>query len=157
MAENSGKPSTDEELQKLAESGAALSEIAELLARAELVTKAPREPWPHAPRSSVNKITWAQVGRVTDPGRYMFTFGWLTIAAEDLALWVKYPNAAFTLYSTAKGRNRAATRKCQRERNFAWARSSYDPIPTIRKARNDAFGRPFCLLSQTRRYSRRSN
>jgi hypothetical protein len=32
----------------------------------------------------------------------MFTFGWLTITAEDLALWVKYPNAAFTLYSTAK-------------------------------------------------------
>jgi hypothetical protein len=32
----------------------------------------------------------------------MFTFGWLTITAEDLAIWVKYPNAAFTLYSTAK-------------------------------------------------------
>jgi hypothetical protein len=23
----------------------------------------------------VNKITWAQAGRVTDPGRYMFKFG----------------------------------------------------------------------------------
>jgi hypothetical protein len=44
MAENIGKPSADDELQKLAESGATLSEIAELLARAELVTKAPREP-----------------------------------------------------------------------------------------------------------------
>jgi hypothetical protein len=50
----------------------------------------------------VNKITWAQVGRVTDPGRYMFRFGWLTITADDLAIWEKYPNAAFTLYSTAK-------------------------------------------------------
>jgi hypothetical protein len=45
----------------------------------------------------VNKITWAQVGRVTDPGRYMFKFGWLTITANDLAIWQAYPNAAFTL------------------------------------------------------------
>jgi hypothetical protein len=50
----------------------------------------------------VNKITWAQVGSVIEPGRYMFTFGWLTITADDLAIWVKYPNAAFTLYITAK-------------------------------------------------------
>ena len=35
----------------------------------------------------VNKITWAQAGRVTDPGRYMFRFGWLTITADDLAVW----------------------------------------------------------------------
>jgi hypothetical protein len=45
----------------------------------------------------VNKITWAQAGRVTDPGRYMFRFGWLTITADDLAVWQAYPNAAFTL------------------------------------------------------------
>jgi hypothetical protein len=32
----------------------------------------------------------------------MFTFGWLTITADDLAVWVNYPNAAFTLYTTAK-------------------------------------------------------
>jgi hypothetical protein len=48
----------------------------------------------------VNKITWAQVGRVTDPGRYMFRFGWLTITANDLAIWQAYPNAAFTLIRT---------------------------------------------------------
>ena len=48
----------------------------------------------------VNKITWPQVGRVADPGRYMFTFGWLTITAEDLAVWKAYPNAAFTLLQT---------------------------------------------------------
>ena len=48
----------------------------------------------------VNKITWAQVGRVTDPGRYMFKFGWLTITADDLAIWQAYPNAAFTLLRT---------------------------------------------------------
>jgi hypothetical protein len=47
----------------------------------------------------VNKITWAQAGHVTDPGRYMFRFGWLTITADDLAVWRLYPNAAFTLIS----------------------------------------------------------
>jgi hypothetical protein len=50
---------------------------------------------------AVNKITWAQVGRVTEPGRYMFKFGWLTITADDLVIWEKYPTAAFTLYSAS--------------------------------------------------------
>ena len=50
---------------------------------------------------AVNKITWAQVGLVTEPGRYMLKFGWLTITADDLAIWQKYPTAAFTLYSTS--------------------------------------------------------
>lgn len=45
----------------------------------------------------VNKITWQKAGRVTEPGRYMFTFGWLTIAAEDLGVWEQYPDAVFTL------------------------------------------------------------
>ncbi|MGX1322545.1 hypothetical protein AB7M17_005998 [Bradyrhizobium sp. USDA 377] len=45
----------------------------------------------------VNKITWDRVGRVTEPGRYMYTFGWLTITAGDLEIWKQYPNAAFTL------------------------------------------------------------
>ena len=54
-----------------------------------------------AARSPVNKLTWAQVGLVTEPGRYMFKFGWLTITADDLAIWQKYPTAAFTLYSTS--------------------------------------------------------
>ena len=49
----------------------------------------------------VKKVTWRQVGRVTEPGRYMFRFGWLTIAAEDLAVWEQLPNAAFTLVRTA--------------------------------------------------------
>jgi hypothetical protein len=48
----------------------------------------------------VHKITWALAGRVTDPGRYMFKFGWLTITANDLAIWQAYPNAAFTLIRT---------------------------------------------------------
>jgi hypothetical protein len=49
----------------------------------------------------VNKITWKKAGHVTEPGRYMFTFGWLTVTAEDLAVWEQFPNAAFTLVQTA--------------------------------------------------------
>ena len=49
---------------------------------------------------AVNKVTWQQVGRVTEPGRYMFRFGWLTITAQDLAVWERLPNAAFTLVRT---------------------------------------------------------
>jgi hypothetical protein len=52
----------------------------------------PIEPGPHdPPRLPVNKITWPQVGRVTEPSRYMFTFGWLTVTAEDLAVWEQLP------------------------------------------------------------------
>ena len=47
--------------------------------------------------SGINKVNWNQVGRVTEPGRYQFTFGWLTIGAADLAVWEQYPNAVFTL------------------------------------------------------------
>jgi len=49
----------------------------------------------------VNKITWQQVGNVTAPGRYMFRFGWLTVTAEDLAVWEKFPDALFALVKTA--------------------------------------------------------
>lgn len=51
--------------------------------------------------SILNKITWAQVGLVTAPGRYIFRFGWLTIAADDLSVWQRFPNAAFTLVRKA--------------------------------------------------------
>lgn len=37
---------------------------------------------------------------MTEPGRYMFRFGWLTVTAEDLAVWEKLPNAAFSLVRT---------------------------------------------------------
>ena len=49
----------------------------------------------------VNKVTWQQVGHVTEPGRYIFRFGWLTIAADDLAVWEQFPDAAFALVKTA--------------------------------------------------------
>jgi hypothetical protein len=45
----------------------------------------------------ITKITWQKAGRVTEPGRYMFRFGWLTVTAEDLAVWRQFPEAAFTL------------------------------------------------------------
>ena len=48
----------------------------------------------------VNKVTWQQVGHVTEPGRYMFRFGWLTITAEDLAIWQQFPDAVFALVQT---------------------------------------------------------
>jgi hypothetical protein len=51
---------------------------------------------------AVNKISWQKAGRVSEPGRYMFTFGRLTIAAEDLAVWERFPNAAFTMVKTAE-------------------------------------------------------
>ena len=61
-----------------------------------------REYHPPAPRGtvSVNKLTWAQVGGITEPGRYMFRFGWLTITADDLAVWERFPNASFVLVSS---------------------------------------------------------
>ena len=46
---------------------------------------------------AVHKVTWQQVGHVAEPGRYLFTFGWLSITADDLAIWRQYPDAAFTL------------------------------------------------------------
>ena len=48
----------------------------------------------------VNKITWPKIGRVTKPGLYWLTFGWLTVTAEDIAIWQNYPNAAFTMFRT---------------------------------------------------------
>lgn len=43
------------------------------------------------------KVNWQEVGRVAKPGRYLFTFGWLTIGEDDLAIWREHPHAAFTL------------------------------------------------------------
>lgn len=45
----------------------------------------------------MNKINWQKTGHVTEPGRFMLTFGWLTVTADDLAVWERYPDASFTL------------------------------------------------------------
>jgi hypothetical protein len=31
----------------------------------------------------------------------MLTFGWLTVTADDLAVWERYPDASFTLVEIA--------------------------------------------------------
>lgn len=49
----------------------------------------------------VNKVTWQQVGHVTERGRYMFRFGWLMITPDDLAIWTQFPDASFTLVQTS--------------------------------------------------------
>lgn len=51
----------------------------------------------------VNKISWQKAGRVAEPGRYMFTFGWLTVTADDLQVWQQFPDAAFTLVKLPDG------------------------------------------------------
>jgi hypothetical protein len=79
--------------RELAASGVPLSELAKRLARIEAVTKERSD--------SVDKITWAQVGLVSEAGRYMFKFGWLTITADDLAIWKQYPNTEFALVRMA--------------------------------------------------------
>jgi hypothetical protein len=33
----------------------------------------------------------------------MFRFGWLTVNADDLAIWRQYPEAAFTLVNLPTG------------------------------------------------------
>lgn len=43
-------------------------------------------------------ISRLDVVDVHEPGRYQFKFGWVTITAEDLAVWSQYPRATFTIY-----------------------------------------------------------
>jgi len=45
----------------------------------------------------VNKVTWDKIGRVTEPGRYRCFFGHLTVTQDDIDVWMRYPNATFTL------------------------------------------------------------
>jgi len=56
----------------------------------------------------VQKITWQKAGGITEPGRYMFTFGWLTVTAEDLAIWTQFPDAMFTLVEMSHTTDNAA-------------------------------------------------
>jgi hypothetical protein len=49
------------------------------------------------------KVTWQEVGRVAEPGRYLFKFGWLTVTAADIAIWQRHPDAALTLVAGLPG------------------------------------------------------
>ena len=53
-------------------------------------------------KEMVNRVSSKEVGSVKEPGRYMLSFGWVTIRAEDIAIWGKYPDAIFTLYEVAR-------------------------------------------------------
>ena len=99
MADNIFKRLTSKRVQEIADSGATLSEIAGILAQTEA---APMDRNELGSPASINKITWQKAGRVTEPGRYMFKFGWITVTADDLAIWQQFPNTTFTLVRTAK-------------------------------------------------------
>lgn len=90
--------STSDRVQEFATSNASLSELAGMLAPTEATTVDRNE---FGSPASINKITWQKAGRVTEPGRYMLKFGWLTVTADDLAIWRQFPNTAFTLVRTA--------------------------------------------------------
>jgi hypothetical protein len=98
MADNILKRWTSKWVQEVADSGVRLSEIAGMLAQTEAAHTDRTE---FGPPAAINKITWQKAGRVNEPGRYMFKFGCLIVTADDLAIWRKFPNAAFTLYRTA--------------------------------------------------------
>lgn len=49
----------------------------------------------------VNKITWDKIGRVNVPGRYQYTFGFVTVTDADIEVWQRYPQASFTLIELA--------------------------------------------------------
>ena len=51
---------------------------------------------------TVNKIKWTQLGSVTEPGRYEYPFGHLTVSAEDLAVQKQFPRASFTLVKSTE-------------------------------------------------------
>jgi len=48
------------------------------------------------------KINWQKTGRVVEPGRYMYRFGWLTVTADDNPVWRQYPQAEFTMLQLPK-------------------------------------------------------
>ena len=79
---------------------------------------------------AVNKVNWSQVGRVTEPGRYMFKFGWLTITEAELAVWQQFPQASFTLYRPSQPRPRMI---------FASAHSNCPTIPSGNAALDCSF------------------
>jgi hypothetical protein len=43
------------------------------------------------------KLTWVDVGKATEPGRYDSRYGLIEVTSDDLWIWQKYPNAAFVV------------------------------------------------------------
>src|ERR1700752_3160054 len=57
----------------------------------------------------MRKVSWAHVVKVTEPGRYMFRFGFVIVTADDLTIWQKYPDAAFTSFRCSRRAPRKST------------------------------------------------
>ena len=72
----------------------------------------------------VNKITWQRAGGITEPGRYMYTFGWLTVTPNDLAIWKQFPEASFTLVELPPHDEEPTTARPFTPTSFISARSS---------------------------------
>jgi hypothetical protein len=60
---------------------------------------------PRVNKLTVNKIKWAHLGSVTEPGRYECSFGYLTISSDDLAVSKRFPSASFTLIGSTETNN----------------------------------------------------
>jgi len=72
----------------------------------------------------MNKLTWPEVGMVTEPGQYESRFGLVEITAEDLAIWMQFPQAAFTVaglspHSSAERILRLGTFELRTESNYS--------------------------------------
>jgi hypothetical protein len=48
--------------------------------------------------SRIAHISRLDVASASEPGRYQFKFGWVTITAGDIAMWSQYPRATFAIY-----------------------------------------------------------
>src|SRR5271166_1428291 len=93
-----GKIDKYERVREPATLNVSLSEIVGMLTQSDATTMDRNEIGSPA---SIDKITWQKAGHVTEPGRYMFRFGWLTVTDDDLAIWRQFPNTTFTLVRTA--------------------------------------------------------
>jgi hypothetical protein len=45
----------------------------------------------------MKKLTWAEVGTPTEPGRYESRYGLIEVTVDDLSIWKKFPHAAFVV------------------------------------------------------------
>jgi hypothetical protein len=76
----------------------------------------------------VNKITWQRAGGVNEPGRYMFTFGWLTVTSDDLKIWNQFPEASFTLVALP-AHHEDATEEADKVHAEEFHLGTFDPSP----------------------------
>ncbi len=63
----------------------------------------------------------------------MFTFGWLTVTEEDLAIWNQFPDATFTLVELPAPREDRGTEPVQPE-EFHLGRLELPAIPSTQEA-----------------------